>query len=498
MIAIFLPGYELRGQPAPCLWVFYRLLSSIKEPCLYIIGQEYLTPTESLLAEGRYEVTKDSQTQLGYSLPTPDLLDRHHFKFLRKELFNELLAQNDGNVTSAFRSFLTEEIPSLSHELWEVLSERSDIEAILTWTNCPSLSAAARRRDIPVMHLELGPLRSPVYHSTAYLDFTGVNGNTQAGTRYAEDRNAISSDFSMEELHRFFYISTDPVPPKSMELYDLGMPLQVEDDSNLIAYGNGFDNCTLLSHAKLKHLRKVLVRTHPGSQFSLKPSSFVHIDDSPNSLFFLQQCKKILTINSSVGLEALLLGIPIELKGDSSYAFVAAAESEEERARRMYFYLFAYLVPFNLITCPEYLRFRLSEPSSLKIIEYHMKYYAMQKTEIIETQRARIEEQQTRIEKLCSELLSKDQTISAFRVEIEQNQHEIRAYSEQLQLERSRLATLLTSRSWHLTSPLRLIRQLLAPGGIINFRRRTYNGFRYILRGDLKGFVNRLKAMRSD
>lgn len=49
----------------------------------------------------------------------------------------------------------------------------------LSITECCS-----RKYNIPVINLELGPLRSPTYLFTGYFDFSGVNGNTEAEKRY--------------------------------------------------------------------------------------------------------------------------------------------------------------------------------------------------------------------------------------------------------------------------------------------------------------------------
>jgi capsule polysaccharide modification protein KpsS len=150
--------------------------------------------------------------------------------------------------------------------------------------------------------------------------------------------------------------------------------LQVEDDSNLIAFGNGFDNQSLLVHAQLNHSRqRRLVRTHPGSQFALRPGPYV-VDESPNSIEFIQRCRRLLTINSSVGLEALLLDVSVKTLGDCSYRHVAEAEAHEQSGRLAH-YLFAYLVPMDLIFSPAYLRFRLANPGEDQIVLRHIAAY---------------------------------------------------------------------------------------------------------------------------
>ena len=132
--------------------------------------------------------------------------------------------------------------------------------------------------------------------------------------------------------------------------------LQVEDDSNLVAYGNGMSNLAPL----LPHVRKwqhmICLFAPIRSPFALKAAQ-INLDDSPNSLYFVALCRKILTVNSSVGLEALLLDKSLTVWGDNSYNFILEAHDDAERIKRLSFYLFGYLVPYSLQLKPAYLRF---------------------------------------------------------------------------------------------------------------------------------------------
>ncbi|WP_302788689.1 capsular polysaccharide export protein, LipB/KpsS family, partial [Escherichia coli] len=73
------------------------------------------------------------------------------------------------------------------------------------------------------------------------------------------------------------------------------------------------------------------------------------MDHSSNSLEFLLRCQRLVTINSSVGLEGLLLERDVQILGDTSYRFIDEVADESERENRMAFYLFSYLVPFELM-----------------------------------------------------------------------------------------------------------------------------------------------------
>jgi hypothetical protein len=340
----------------------------------FMLGQDYLSAPDVWERERRWEMQPLSRQRLGFDIPQPEVMARHRYGMIGDDLFGELLLEAGGNPIAAFKRLLTERIPGLEAALertWAAAGE-GPIEAVLTWCNCPSLNAVATARGVRVVHLEMGPLRWPSYRPTAYLDFSGVNGCSEAEKRY------LASGFraaGCQEKTLWNYFYTAGTVPDNTGRYEAGLALQVEDDSNLVAFGHGFDNQSLIVYAHLRHpAGNVAVRAHPGSLFGLK-DGWYRVDDSPDAIAFLRQCKSILTVNSSVGLEALLLGIPATALGDCSYRFVAEARDPSERRSRLAFYLFAYLVPGRLIFDPAYLRFRLAMPSEADIIARHIDAY---------------------------------------------------------------------------------------------------------------------------
>jgi hypothetical protein len=298
------------------------------------------------------------------------------YRDLDERIFADLLRNASDNPVAVFEKLLTERLEPLEAAFDIILSDSGicAIEAILTWCNCPSLTAAAARYGIPVVHLELGPLRWPDYRPTAYLDFSGVNGNSEASSRYCAVEWAMDG-IDTGLLRRFFAADANEYAPPPD--FDIGIPLQVEDDSNLIAFGRGFDNQSLLALAQLRHSsNSVLVRGHPGSVFGVRPAWY-RVDESAGSVAFIRRCRKIITINSSVGFEALLLGKEVDMLGECSYRFIGEAENGPEMIRRLAFYLFAYLVPFDLVYSSDYIRFRLTRPGESAIVARHLAAYGV-------------------------------------------------------------------------------------------------------------------------
>jgi hypothetical protein len=373
MIAAFLPPFPMRGYRAPFLWVYYRLLTSIDERMLFIAGRDYLRPAEEWRAAGRWEMQDISGQRLGYRIPGPEQALAHAYAHLDEALFERLLAGCAGNPVAAFRRILTEDIAELEDAFAAALAPHAgSVEAILTWCNCPSLRTVADELGVPLVHLEIGPLRWSAYRQTGYVDFSGVNGGTEAAARFAAaGLGGVSA--SLDHLRAFFAVA--PAPAASGE-FAAGVVLQVEDDSNLVAFGHGYDNQALLVHSHLRHPEgQVLVRAHPGSLFAVKPDWYA-VDASPDAPSFISRCREILTINSSVGFEAMLMDVPVRVLGDCPFGHLATLPPARRRAA-IAFFLFAYLVPFDLLYDPAYLRFRLGRPSEAAIVRRHLAAYGV-------------------------------------------------------------------------------------------------------------------------
>lgn len=390
MIAIFLPPFPFRGVAAPYLWVFYKFLSASREKKIFIIGDGYLPEQARELDDTRWEFLDSSQQRLGYAIPGADEVLLHHLHLLPPDIFNDLLHENKCNPSETFKALLTRTLPSLSTEIDKILSQfGNDVEAVVTWCNCPSLNEVAQARNIPVIHLELGPLRSPDYRPTMYVDFSGVNGNSEAKKRYERLHEPLNMSLSVRQLFEYFLSRRDvlnAIGPAS-ESVKTGVVLQVEDDSNLIAFGNDFDNRGLLSFARLTTaIEDILVRGHPGSLFQIRAREFA-VDDSDSSLAFIAKCRKIITINSSVGVESLLQGRTVQVLGECAYRFITEATEPAELTDRLTFYLFSYLVPAELGFDLEYLRFRLKAPEEAQIVSYHLRHYSSHRQDLIHTGR---------------------------------------------------------------------------------------------------------------
>ncbi|WP_292992181.1 GT99 family glycosyltransferase N-terminal domain-containing protein [Pantoea sp.] len=250
------------------------------------------------------------------------------------------------------------------------LKKEFDIKAVILWSNCPSVKKIANTHNIPVIHNELGPLRDPIYLPTCYFDFSGVNGHTEAAERFKNYNSTTDKYVGFGRLALLSLFLRVIKPIRKFNEYEIGVPLQVEDDSNIIAYSNGFDNPELINYAKNRAM-KVLIRKHPFGRIDYKDIENGSEDLTPQE--FIALCEKIITINSSVGFEALLWGKPSEILGDSPFSFIRRDSAGFVDALR--FALLNYLVPFDFLFNKEYYDWRITMPDEDSIREKHLFYY---------------------------------------------------------------------------------------------------------------------------
>ena len=114
---------------------------------------------------------------------------------------------------------------------------------------------------------------------------------------------------------------------------------------------------------------KVLIREHPMAGFSVKPSWKTELNDleKDKAHDFINKCNKIYCLNSSVGLEALLLGREARIFGDSPFSNVCTL-TEEFKILALNFIVFGYLVHRDLLFNDKYYRYRLENIGNEKEI----------------------------------------------------------------------------------------------------------------------------------
>ncbi|ESS15154.1 putative teichuronic acid biosynthesis glycosyltransferase TuaH [Betaproteobacteria bacterium MOLA814] len=390
MIVVNLPQFPFRGYSAPYLWMFYKFLLSTKGDLHFFAHKDYLKDAASWAESDRWEFQEGSQRNLGYEIPTSVQLAEVSCSLMSDEIFDKILASSKGNPLKAFEKILSEVVYELSEfydvEL-EVMSKSKHVKAILTPINCPSLQYVARERGIPLIHFELGPLRRPGYIDLAYFDFNGLNDKSEFTDRFHRFKSTLPTKNAADlSSVRRQYLSGDSwlsKPVARAAKFDVGVILQIEDDTNLIASSNGYSNQALIAYSKIKFSSKLVAyKAHPGSFFDFKIEKGGVAYNSGTD--FLFDCDSILTINSSMGFEALLWEKQVNIVGHAAYASIAVISDEDDRNLALSFFLKNYLVPFELIFNREYIEFRLSNPGESDMENMHLTEVVRNRTDEVE------------------------------------------------------------------------------------------------------------------
>jgi hypothetical protein len=383
VFAAFLHPFPIRGLRAPLLWVFYRLVNQFGSDIVFLLSRDYLESPEIFEVADRWETTAESQAALGYRPPPKSMLGALRVEFVPDDWMAWMAQRFEGDGIGPWRHLLLEQDELLEDWIASAIRHRREdlgesIEAVIVWNNCLALRSAVAGLGLPLLHWELGPLRSPQFRSTVYLDMQGVNGGTQSESRFRA-ASRVGELTALPQLDRSqlteFFCTTrlDDASPE----FEIGVPLQIDDDSNLVAYSNGYGNSSLLAHAQRQcsEPAKLLVRNHPNRRLPVPPGGYA-IDKSAGSVAFIGRCDRILTINSGVGAEALVLGKRVNALGDSPYAHIARmAHGSLEELDALRFFLLCYLVPWSLLFDLAYIRWRLGNPSEGEIAARHVAAY---------------------------------------------------------------------------------------------------------------------------
>ncbi len=361
--------YNIRPCEAQYLWTFYNQLYRLKKhEVQYILDDTYL---KTYYPEERWEVQPEEAAKHFYIPPEKIECDYYKLNYDLPNFFkpsdNLKIFMKSGN--DAIEKLLTE------------IGVVNKFKAGLTWVNNYAFERYLNGLHIPVIHNELGALRSPLWKDTFYFDFSGVNGHTEFDYRFNEFKKIAGK---LDLLSNTDLIKLAAQPHTASTLVDVyntkdiathcGVPLQVENDTNLICFNNGWDLPDLLTYAYKQYSKKeILVRNHPGALFNAN-SRFYRLWDEGQVSSFIRMCKKVITINSSVGFEALLLGRKVEILGENSFRQICLMGSKE-RLMALNFAVISYLVPVSKLYDVDYYNFRLECKDEVELYKYGLELW---------------------------------------------------------------------------------------------------------------------------
>ena len=365
MYLAYLNHYDIRQCEAQYLYVLYEMLEKdINAYC--ILNNEYL---KKYTAQNRWEVRRVEQ-EWGKCENLLKKLNPQNYTVMEK-IEKYIKAQVPSEILyKAVNTIIPEQVKVI-----EDVIKKKNIKAGLTWVNNKTLKDTLAKYNIPTIHHEMGPFRPNIYIPTIYLDFSGVNGNTEFDKRFKEFLK-ISKNvpiLSKKELIRVIspnhYHTLYKILDNKERIYDIVVGLQVEVDTNLLIFNNGRNWIDPILSAKAESKGKILVRPHPSAGFIMKPDVRLTIDDltKGSAQDFINKCNKIYCLNSSVGFEAILLGREAKIFGDSPFKNVCEMD-EEYKVLALNFAVFGYLIHRKFLFDKDYYDFRLNHIGDEKTI----------------------------------------------------------------------------------------------------------------------------------
>lgn len=349
----FLNHYDIRPCTAQYLWLYMVMLNKMPH-AFFVVNKDYLDPDIT-----RIEFTQIHRFPYLDKIPNSLIPEKYSIFDKVEEGIGELIPSR------ILKRVVEEGFESEKKELEEILN-KNDIKGALLWVNNKSVEEVFAKYELPVIHNESGALRSPIFKDTIYFDFKGVNGNTSFFERFEEFRKVAHNLplFSRKELLQIVSPNNYEYLIKLSEekpIYECGVALQVDVDTNVMVYNHGITLTDVLNLAVKETDGRILVRNHPLSSMGFNSTISIRnidLDTSKNSLEFISKCKEIRCLNSSVGFEALLLGRKVRFYGDTPFKWITYM-NEEDQLLALNFAVISYLVPSSLVFDEKYYDFRV-------------------------------------------------------------------------------------------------------------------------------------------
>lgn len=367
MFAQFIIPYDFDSHTGAYTWVVHKAAQGFKSDLrliapwdYWIKSSEIINITKSVQFDGDYEyLTSRELTQFDFNSIDFVYLDKEYYR-------SRYSCTPQAKVFSLLQDEVDEKLQS---DVQHGLVSDPRFEALLLWTNCRSAVEAAKVASVPTIFNEVGPLRPPVYHPTAYFDFGGLHDQAQALARWSNFNSKAASVPILERSSLCNLLRRTPIVERGDKTAGaIGIALQYPGGAHL-KYSADFTNECLIDLATRHFDGKIIIRPHPGARMSSSARSIAY-DESKTPEEFIRKCDIIITINSGIAFESILLGKETYVLGHSPIAMGAwdiihhtPKMDIETEIRWLNWFVFAYLMPFSLLFNPEYYRWRLTTPS---------------------------------------------------------------------------------------------------------------------------------------
>ena len=150
-------------------------------------------------------------------------------------------------------------------------------------------------------------------NSSFYMDFVSKNKNSPDKTLVQRQPKVIQSEFDGIELPEQYYFVPFQVPTDTQVLLNSPWIRSMEEFYEVLEESIGF----------LPDGFKFVIKEHPSSDTRLdnyyNKNELIVFANSHNTQNLIENSKAVITLNSTVGIESLLLGKPVITLGDACY-----------------------------------------------------------------------------------------------------------------------------------------------------------------------------------
>ncbi len=361
----------------------------------------------------RKEYTKEMQNKYGYAIY--DYVERNSIYqcFLPGSVFRSREMEFGSELDRAlfylnnrdyeFEKYIKQFLDNIRINCGE------DIEGVLYFASCPlSLKQVCEELNIPMISYETGPIRTPNYRcNTSYFCMNGLYGTDEVSQRWEAFKHEVYENdipiFSREELitmfisHKYLgYIDQIDREPK----YAMGVAGGCALVVPYFAISKYTDHELIDDLFEIYSYGDVNIRLHPGDMYGAT-YRLNEVDKSSSPFPFLIDSKRIAAVGSNMLFEAMLWKRIACCKTNVMPATIMCSKNYREKIEKkdtelfVNFFIFSFLVPSELATDEEYMRWRLSNPSETAIfnrnLEYYMKAFSLNEIWILLNRKQRLE-----------------------------------------------------------------------------------------------------------
>ena len=395
MIPLVFDLFDYFKEKPDLSWVFGTYTNYCVNNDMAIIAQE--------------DYFKQEITPLEKDYRTP-LDDENKKKILneRKNLFSKYSIKNEETlyINKGKKASFKDQVYFMSHinkRYLSVINSKLDsiekdygknVNAIFTWYWNPSLEKISHDRNIRIIQQEISPIRNLENRENYRVTLSFFQFENKFNNKYCKNlyKNFLTSPerknlktYSREELLSMLLFSDDLEiinNIKDLPQYELGTAPPFKNDFFFEVYSNEKLNKTFGKVSKLFKPEDVSIRCHPGLERNLG-NPLWSVDKSNKAIYWVAQCKRVLTSVSNIAFDAMMFGKTVYLLSDKMpYSFMSYNSLNKKNITKelivdslyLNFMIFAYFAPWNLMLDQEYLNWRMSNPSIIDIYKKNQDY----------------------------------------------------------------------------------------------------------------------------